>query len=105
MHLRVTGIVVGPRVVAHDRSLRRLVAVTTVSFAAFGLTLVADLPLADHFNAGTVGYGLLTALWGLGRGGWVVGRCPPASTARPLSVEEMLDGCSVSGSASRPTRS
>jgi hypothetical protein len=39
------------------------VAVAALSFAAFGVTLVADLPLADHFHAGSVGYALLTALW------------------------------------------
>ena len=76
MHLAVTGMMVGFRVVAHRRLLRRLVAVTAVSFAAFGVTLVADLPLADHFDAGSVGYGLLTALWGLGAvaGSWAAAR-------------------------------
>ena len=75
-HLPVSGIMVGFRVVAHDRSLRWLVAVTAVSFAAFGVTLVADLPLAEHFDAGAVGYGLLTALWGLGAvaGSWAAAR-------------------------------
>jgi MFS family permease len=76
MHLAVTGMMVGFRIVAHHRLLRRLVAVTAVSFAAFGVTLVADLPLADHFDAGSVGYGLLTALWGLGAvaGSWAATR-------------------------------
>jgi MFS family permease len=76
IHLPVTGIMVGFRVVAHDWSLRLLVAVTAMSFAAFGMTLVADLPLADHFDAGSVGYGLLTALWGLGAvaGSWAAAR-------------------------------
>jgi MFS family permease len=76
MHLAVTGIMVGFRVVARDRLLRRLVAVTALSFAAFGVTLVADLPLADHFDAGSVGYGLLTTLWGLGAvaGSWAAAR-------------------------------
>jgi MFS family permease len=76
MHLAVTGIMVGFRVVARDRLLGRLVAVTALSFAAFGVTLVADLPLADHFDAGSVGYGLLTTLWGLGAvaGSWAAAR-------------------------------
>src|SRR5581483_5436586 len=53
--------------------LRRLVATTTFAFAAFGVTLVADLPLTKHFGAGSVGYGLLTTLWGLGAvaGSWL----------------------------------
>jgi MFS family permease len=82
MHLPVTGILVGFRVVAHHRTLGPLVAVTALSFAAFGVTLVADLPLADHFDAGSVGYGLLTALWGLGAvaGSWAAARWLRSST-------------------------
>lgn len=58
------------RPVLVDRRRRRLFTVTAASFAAFGITLVADLPLVDHFGGGPVGYALLTTLWG---GGAVVG--------------------------------
>jgi DHA3 family macrolide efflux protein-like MFS transporter len=54
------------RTVLADRCRRRLFAVTALSFAAFGVTLVADLPLVDHFGGGSVGYALLTSLWGTG---------------------------------------
>jgi MFS family permease len=54
------------RTVLGDRYRRRLFAVTALSFAAFGVTLVADLPLVDHFGGGSVGYALLTSLWGTG---------------------------------------
>jgi hypothetical protein len=56
----------GWRRVLADRRRRRLFMVTAASFAAFGITLVADLPLVDHFGGGPVGYALLTTLWGTG---------------------------------------
>ena len=40
--------------------------VTGLSFGAFGVTLVSDLPLVDHFGGGSVAYALLTTLWGAG---------------------------------------
>ena len=65
----------GFTLVARTPVLRRLVATTTFTFAAFGVTLIADLPLTKHFGAGSVGYGLLTTLWGLGAvlGSWLAG--------------------------------
>jgi MFS family permease len=52
--------------VLEDPGRRGLYAVTALSFAAFGVTLVADLPLVDHHGGGAVGYALLTTLWGFG---------------------------------------
>jgi predicted MFS family arabinose efflux permease len=49
-----------------DRRRSGLYAVTALSFGAFGITLVADLPLVDHFGGGSIGYALLTTLWGTG---------------------------------------
>jgi MFS family permease len=54
------------RTVLRDRQRRRLYAVAGLSFAAFGVTVVADLPLVDHFGGGSVAYALLTSLWGTG---------------------------------------
>lgn len=54
------------RRLAADPRRRRLFAVTSLAFAAFGITLVADLPLVDHFGGGSVAYALLTTLWGAG---------------------------------------
>jgi MFS family permease len=54
------------RTVLQDPPRRRLYAVTTLSFAAFGVTLVADLPLVDELGGGSVAYALLTTLWGSG---------------------------------------
>jgi len=54
------------RTVLGDRVRRRLYLVTGLSFAAFGVTLVADLPLVDELGGGSVAYALLTSLWGIG---------------------------------------
>ena len=74
------------RDVAADRRRRRLFTVTALSFGAFGVTLVADLPLVDHFGGGAVGYALLTTLWGLGAvaGSLVAGRLPERYERRSL---------------------
>ena len=83
------GVLDGFRLVGRDPSLRRLVTVTVVAFAAFGVTLVADLPLAERFGAGSVGYGLLTSLWGLGAvaGSWATTRrLRPSTEATQLTV-------------------
>ena len=51
---------------------------TALTFAAFGVTLVADLPLVDHLGGGATGYALLTTLWGTGAivGSSVAARIP-----------------------------
>jgi MFS family permease len=54
------------RTVLGDGVRRRLFAMTALSFAAFGVTLVADLPLVDELDGGSVAYALLTSLWGTG---------------------------------------
>lgn len=87
---RDEAVVAGPtarwRDVGADRRRRKLFAVTALSFAAFGITLVADLPLVDHFGGGAVGYALLTTLWGLGAvaGSLVASRLPERYERRSL---------------------
>jgi MFS family permease len=60
------GFVAGFRFINRDRVLRTVI----VSFIAFiigmGTTLVADPVLADEFGVGSLGFGLLTACWGVG---------------------------------------
>jgi predicted MFS family arabinose efflux permease len=74
------------RAVLADRRRRLLVAVTALSFGAFGIILVADLPLVDHLGGGSVGYALLTTLWGIGAvgGSWAVARLPQRMETRAL---------------------
>jgi MFS family permease len=54
------------RTVLADRVRAKLYLVTGLSFGAFGVTLVADLPLVDELGGGSVAYALLTSLWGIG---------------------------------------
>jgi predicted MFS family arabinose efflux permease len=55
---------------AHDRVLRLLMVAWLVFIAGMGMAMVADVPLAEQFDAGAVGYGLLITGWG---GGSVLG--------------------------------
>ena len=76
------------RTVAADRQRRRLFAVTALTFAAFGATLVADLPLVDHLGGGATGYALLTTLWGTGAivGSSIAARIPARHELTALTV-------------------
>jgi MFS family permease len=76
------------RSVAADRRRRGLFAVTALTFAAFGITLVSDLPLVDHLGGGPTGYALLTTLWGTGAivGSTIAGRVPAGHELRALTV-------------------
>jgi MFS family permease len=57
-------------------SLRAIVIAEFVAFLGIGIVIVSDAPLAQQFDTGSVGYGLLVAFWGLGMiaGAWVAGR-------------------------------
>jgi MFS family permease len=60
------GIRAGFRFVAGDRVLRAILLAWVVMLAGAGLILVAEVSLADSFGTGSLGYGMLTALWGGG---------------------------------------
>jgi MFS family permease len=64
------GIRAGFRFVLGDRVLRAILLAWVVMLMGAGLILVAEVSLADSFGTGSLGYGLLTALWG---GGAAVG--------------------------------
>jgi MFS family permease len=49
-----------------DRILRRLSLAWLVFVLGMGMSMVADAPLAESFDAGELGFGLLIACWGLG---------------------------------------
>ena len=103
---RAQGARAGFVAVWRDRVLRSLVLVTTCSFGAFGVTLVADLPLTASFHAGSVGYGLLTTLWGLGA---VAGSLLAARTLTPrqepgaLALGSLAMAVSIGSIAVMPT--
>jgi MFS family permease len=66
----------GFRLLAGSRLLGWLAASSTLAFGAFGAALVIDPVLTRSFHAGSVGYGLLTTVWGAGAvgGALVAGR-------------------------------
>jgi MFS family permease len=82
------------RRLAADGRRRRLFAVTSLAFVAFGMTLVADLPLVDHFGGGSVAYALLTALWG---GGAVAGSVLAGRIARRHEPTALVGGAAAMG--------
>jgi MFS family permease len=60
------GVGAGLRFIWNDRPLRVMVIAWTVFLLGAGMGMVADAPLAEHFEAGSAGFGLLIACWGLG---------------------------------------
>jgi MFS family permease len=52
--------------ILHDAQLILLVSTGALTFAAFGIAVVADPPLAAQFGAGPIGYALLTSVYGAG---------------------------------------
>lgn len=92
------------RTVLRDRQRRLLFAVTALSFGAFGVILVADLPLVDHFGGGSVGYALLTTLWGAGAvaGSWGVARVSADHERRALVAGTTAMAVSIGSIALMP---
>jgi MFS family permease len=60
------GLRAGFRFLAHEPVLRLITAAWVVLLFLLGPVLVAELPLARSFGAGSTGYGLLVASWGAG---------------------------------------
>jgi MFS family permease len=65
-----TGMLAGFPFLWRDRVLRQMGLSWVVFLIGMATTIVADPLLADEFGAGSLGYGLLTALWG---GGTILG--------------------------------
>jgi MFS family permease len=64
------GLRAGFRFLFRDRVLRTMALTWLGIVLALGMTMVADVPLAELFGVGSFGYGLLIACWG---GGSIVG--------------------------------
>ncbi len=60
------GVMAGLRFIWHDGPLRVMVIAWFVFLLGAGMGMVADAPLAEHFDAGSAGFGMLIACWGLG---------------------------------------
>lgn len=60
------GMRAGFRFLRHDRVLRTLLLAWVVFISGMGMSMVADAPLAEFFDAGAFGFGLLITAWGGG---------------------------------------
>jgi MFS family permease len=56
----------GFRLIISNKHLAPLAAASALAYASFGAALVIDPALSRYFHAGSVGYGLLTTVWGAG---------------------------------------
>jgi MFS family permease len=66
----------GFRLIVSNKRLAPLAVASALAFGSFGAALVIDPALSRYFHAGSVGYGLLTTVWGAGAvvGALVAGR-------------------------------
>lgn len=60
------GLRAGFAFLAKDRILRTILLAWFVFILGVGMAMVADVPLAELFGAGAIGYGLINASWGAG---------------------------------------
>ena len=86
------AVLAGFRLLVANRLLTRLAASSALAYGAFGAALVIDPALARHFHAGSVGYGLLTTVWGGGAvlGSLIAGRTITVERAPTAVVWGML---------------
>jgi MFS family permease len=91
--------------IAHDRVLRTLVFAWCALVLGIGIAMVADVPLAEVFGAGSAGYGLMIGAWGAGSVlGSLAGRNLREETeGRALVVGSALIGLTTAGVALSPT--
>ncbi|HEX6392626.1 MAG TPA: MFS transporter [Acidimicrobiales bacterium] len=78
----------GYRFIATNKRLAPLAAASALAYGSFGAALVIDPALTRYFHAGSIGYGLLTALWGAGAviGALLAGRLVTVSNAHRAVV-------------------
>jgi MFS family permease len=88
------GLRAGFRFLAHEPVLRLITIAWVVQLFLLGPVLVAELPLARSFGAGSVGYGLLVACWGAGA---VVGSFAGREAVRRSERATMVGGAFVIG--------
>jgi MFS family permease len=74
------ALLAGFRLLVHHPVLAPLGAASALAFGSFGAAVTVDPVLAHAFHAGSLGYGLLTSVWG---GGAVLGAIVAGKTVRP----------------------
>jgi MFS family permease len=76
------GVLAGAQWMLHDRLLRGITLAYLGTVLGLGITMVANVPLAERLGVGSVGYGALIAAWGAGSvAGAIAGRRLTRTTA------------------------
>ncbi len=88
------GLRAGFRFILADPVLRLITLAWIVLLFLLGPVLVAELPLARSFGAGSIGYGLLAACWG---GGAIAGSFLGRRLAERRERSTMIGGCALIG--------
>jgi MFS family permease len=100
------GVAAGVRYLRRDRPMGLLVVVVSAIVAFLGVTMVAELFLAEKvLHGGTTGYALLITAWtgGMTLGTVVAGRLPARLLAPGIVVGLVVLGVGVAGGALSPT--
>jgi MFS family permease len=77
------GVKAGISFLLHDRVLRTISFAWVILVLGLGMGMVADVPLAESFHAGSIGFGLIVTAWGAGSvigsfgGRWLNDRTEP----------------------------
>jgi MFS family permease len=90
--------------IARDRVLRTLVFAWCALVLGIGIAMVADVPLAEVFGAGSAGYGLMIGAWGAGSviGSLAGRRLRKESEPRALVLGSAIIGLTTAGIALSP---
>jgi MFS family permease len=100
------GMAAGVRYLRRDRPMGLLVIVVSVMIAFLGVTMVAELFLAERvLHGGTTGFALLITAWtgGMTLGTVIAGRLSPRALAPGIVVGLVVLGLGVAGGALSPT--
>jgi MFS family permease len=100
------GVAAGVRYLRRDRPMGLLIVVVSAIIAFLGVTMVAELFLAEKvLHGGTTGYALLITAWtgGMTLGTLIAGRLPARLLAPGIVVGLVVLGVGVAGGALSPT--
>ena len=88
------GVKAGWRFLFNDRVLRTMSIAWVVLVLGLGMGMVADVPLAESFHAGSVGFGLIVTAWGAGS---VIGSFAGRWLKQHTEPWALLVGTAISG--------
>jgi MFS family permease len=99
------GLIAGVRFLLREPMLRRIAIAWTVLLLGVGMSIVGEVALADEFDSGSLGYGLLASAWG---GGAVIGsivaqrRLRASNEYRSLIIAVLIAGVAFGSTAVAP---